>query len=156
MNETSAESLSDASSAESFLAELLKITTQAAPVLLESDEESRCLPTNASCACHTLYEPYDPLDVVVIGLVALPLFVFGLIANITSVRIFTHRLMASSPINWYLAVLSVSDTFILISSFFVLTLPRLGEFMTWWRANFISYSVSPLMFGMMNLSQTIR
>lgn len=28
MNETSAESLSDASSAESFLAELLKITTQ--------------------------------------------------------------------------------------------------------------------------------
>ena len=56
--------------------------------------------------------------------------------------------MASSPINWYLAVLSVSDTFILISSFFVLTLPRLGEFMTWWRANFIRYTcplVSPIL-----------
>uniref|UniRef100_A0A1I7XKG6 G_PROTEIN_RECEP_F1_2 domain-containing protein n=1 Tax=Heterorhabditis bacteriophora TaxID=37862 RepID=A0A1I7XKG6_HETBA len=45
--------------------------------------------------------------------------------------------MSSSSINWYLAVLSASDTLILISAFFVLSLPRLGEYLTWWHANYI-------------------
>ncbi|VDO22975.1 unnamed protein product [Brugia timori] len=59
---------------------------------------------------------------------------FGLCANITSIRIFTHRFMFSSSINWYLAILSSSDTLILFSAFFVLSLPRLGEYAKTWSA----------------------
>ncbi|KHN81393.1 hypothetical protein Tcan_05935 [Toxocara canis] len=66
--------------------------------------------------------------------------VFGLCANLTSVRIFTHRLMISSSINWYLGVLSCSDTFILFSAFFVLSLPRIGEYTGVWTATSCSFS----------------
>ncbi|KJH49507.1 hypothetical protein DICVIV_04341 [Dictyocaulus viviparus] len=92
---------------------------------------------NTSCACHYEYQFYEYEERMLLGLVALPIIVFGLCANLTSVRIFTHRLMSSSSINWYLAVLSASDTLILISAFFVLSLPRVGEYLTWWRANYI-------------------
>uniref|UniRef100_A0A0N4ZCI9 G_PROTEIN_RECEP_F1_2 domain-containing protein n=1 Tax=Parastrongyloides trichosuri TaxID=131310 RepID=A0A0N4ZCI9_PARTI len=47
--------------------------------------------------------------------------------------------MRTSSINWYLTIISLSDTIILISAFFVLTLPRLGEFMELWNA--VSLSV---------------
>lgn len=123
--------------------------------VIASSAEDSCLVTNTSCACHYEYQFYEFAERILLGLVALPIIVFGLCANLTSVRIFTHRLMSSSSINWYLAVLSASDTLILISAFFVLSLPRLGEYLTWWRANYISYSVAPYMYGLMMMAQTI-
>ncbi|EYB94056.1 hypothetical protein Y032_0176g558 [Ancylostoma ceylanicum] len=123
--------------------------------VVTSSGEEMCSVMNTSCACHYEYQFYEFPERILLGLVALPIIVFGLCANLTSVRIFTHRLMSSSSINWYLAVLSASDTFILISAFFVLSLPRLGEYLTWWRANYISYSVAPYMYGLMMMAQTI-
>ncbi|EFO92106.1 hypothetical protein CRE_13708 [Caenorhabditis remanei] len=113
-----------------------------------------CEGLNASCACHTEYASYEALERIILGLVAVPVIMFGILANVTSMRIFTHRIMSSSSINWYLAVLSASDTLILVSAFFVLSLPRFGEYLTWWRANYISYSVTPYMYGLMMTAQT--
>ncbi|CAI4223784.1 unnamed protein product [Auanema sp. JU1783] len=114
-----------------------------------------CTVLNTSCDCHFEYQFYEYPERVLLGLVALPIIMFGLCANLTSVRIFTHRLMSSSSINWYLAVLSASDTFILVSAFFVLSMPRLGEFLSLWRFNYISYSVAPYFYGLMMTAQTI-
>lgn len=61
----------------------------------------------------SVYQFYEYFERLLLGLVALPIIVFGLCANLTSVRIFTHRLMSGNSINWYLAVLSFSDTLIL-------------------------------------------
>ena len=96
-----------------------------------------CDDYNSSCACQTEYNFYEWNERVLLGLLALPIIAFGIVANLTSVRIFTHRLMSSSSINWYLAVLSASDSVILIASFFVLSLPRAGEYLTWWAANYV-------------------
>ncbi|EGT53834.1 hypothetical protein CAEBREN_01787 [Caenorhabditis brenneri] len=117
-------------------------------------EDGDCTAINISCACHTEYVKYEGLERIVLGLIAVPVIMFGILANITSMRIFTHRIMAGSSINWYLAVLSASDTLILVSAFFVLSLPRFGEYLTWWRANYISYSVTPYMYGLMMTAQT--
>ncbi|CAD6198834.1 unnamed protein product [Caenorhabditis auriculariae] len=117
-------------------------------------EAPGCLPLNNSCVCHTEYMFYEYMERMLLGLVAVPIIAFGVLANLTSVRIFTHRIMSSSSINWYLAVLSASDTLILISAFFVLALPRFGELLSWWRASYISYSVTPYMYGLMMTAQT--
>ncbi|KIH62165.1 hypothetical protein ANCDUO_07554 [Ancylostoma duodenale] len=113
------------------------VTSSTFDDVITSSGEEMCSVMNTSCACHYEYQFYEFPERILLGLVALPIIVFGVCANLTSVRIFTHRLMSSSSINWYLAVLSASDTFILISAFFVLSLPRLGEYLTWWRANYI-------------------
>uniref|UniRef100_A0A915CEZ8 G-protein coupled receptors family 1 profile domain-containing protein n=1 Tax=Parascaris univalens TaxID=6257 RepID=A0A915CEZ8_PARUN len=62
-----------------------------------------------------------------ISVLALPFIVIGLMANAMSVRIFSHRQVRIQPVNWYLMLLAISDSVILIGAFFVLTLPRLGE-----------------------------
>ncbi|VDK42481.1 unnamed protein product [Anisakis simplex] len=93
-----------------------------------------CNVLSSDCECHILYQFYDYEEVLMLGLITLPIIIFGLCANLTSVRIFTHRLMINSSINWYLGVLSCSDTFILFSAFFVLSLPRIGEYTGFWAA----------------------
>ncbi|KHN81369.1 hypothetical protein Tcan_05975 [Toxocara canis] len=100
----------------------------------EADLPDWCNMLSMECECHVSYQFYDNEEVLLLGMVTLPIIVFGLCANLTSVRIFTHRLMISSSINWYLGVLSCSDTFILFSAFFVLSLPRIGEYTGVWTA----------------------
>ncbi|KAF1759697.1 hypothetical protein GCK72_016164 [Caenorhabditis remanei] len=135
------------------LSDLMASTTTIDPSQF-IQETNFCEGLNVSCACHTEYSSYEPLERIILGLVAVPVIMFGILANVTSMRIFTHRIMSSSSINWYLAVLSASDTLILVSAFFVLSLPRFGEYLTWWRANYISYSVTPYMYGLMMTAQT--
>ncbi|VDN01247.1 unnamed protein product [Thelazia callipaeda] len=93
-----------------------------------------CTILSVDCECHLSYQFYAYEEKLLLGLITLPIIIFGLCANITSVRIFTHRLMVSSSINWYLAFLSSSDTLILFSAFFVLSLPRLSEYTKTWSA----------------------
>ncbi|KAL3982837.1 7 transmembrane receptor (rhodopsin family) protein [Acanthocheilonema viteae] len=121
------------------------------------DDESPewCTILSVDCKCHLSYQFYAYEERLLLGLITLPIIVFGLCANITSIRIFTHRFMFSSSINWYLAILSSSDTLILFSAFFVLSLPRLGEYTKTWSATIFSYWVAPYMYGLMTLAQTI-
>ncbi|VBB31876.1 unnamed protein product [Acanthocheilonema viteae] len=104
------------------------------------DDESPewCTILSVDCKCHLSYQFYAYEERLLLGLITLPIIVFGLCANITSIRIFTHRFMFSSSINWYLAILSSSDTLILFSAFFVLSLPRLGEYTKTWSATIFS------------------
>ncbi|CAI5449165.1 unnamed protein product [Caenorhabditis angaria] len=118
-----------------------------------TSNQTFCPPTSL-CRCDDVYEKYFEAEKLVIGIFVIPIIIFGILANITSVRVFTHRIMASSSINWYLAVLSASDTVILVSSFFVLTLPRFGEFFSFWIGSYISYSLTPYMFPIMTTAQT--
>lgn len=73
-------------------------TTTLADAFVEGD--AACTVLNTSCECHYEYQFYEFTERLILGLVALPIVVFGLCANLTSVRIFTHRLMSSSSINW--------------------------------------------------------
>ncbi|VDK81855.1 unnamed protein product [Litomosoides sigmodontis] len=99
-----------------------------------------CTVSSVDCECHLSYQFYAYEERLLLGLITLPIIVFGLCANITSIRIFTHRFMFSSSINWYLAILSSSDTLILFSAFFVLSLPRLGEYTKTWSATRFRYN----------------
>ncbi|KAK0399895.1 hypothetical protein QR680_003263 [Steinernema hermaphroditum] len=109
----------------------------------------------SECVCHQVYQFYEWHEKLVLGLIGLPVICFGLGANLLSALIFSHRLMASSPLNWYLTVLSLSDSLVLLSAFFVLTLPRLGEFLMLWNSTSMSYLTTPYMYGMMMLAQTV-
>lgn len=138
---------------------------QSTSAFVVADEESdpftsyapsnKCVSPDCKCEDYRFYQFYGYEETLLLGLIALPILVFGLVANLTSVRIFTHRLMISSPINWYLAVLSCSDTLILLSAFSVLTLPRVGEYASAWWTIRICYSVAPYMYGLMTMAQTI-
>uniref|UniRef100_A0A915B6A0 G-protein coupled receptors family 1 profile domain-containing protein n=3 Tax=Parascaris univalens TaxID=6257 RepID=A0A915B6A0_PARUN len=131
------------------------LRSNAAAYVDEEELPEWCNVLSLECECHISYQFYDYEEVLLLGLVTLPIIIFGLCANLTSIRIFTHRLMISSSINWYLGVLSCSDTFILFSAFFVLSLPRIGEYTGIWIATSCSYWVAPYMYGLMTLSQTI-
>ncbi|CAD5219394.1 unnamed protein product [Bursaphelenchus okinawaensis] len=117
---------------------------------MESDVRD-CL---SDCSCHQNYQFYEYDERFILGVVAWGVIVFGIICNLTSVRIFTHRLMYSTCINWYLTVLSVTDSLVLASAFFVLTLPRLGETFQFWIATRISYKMVPVCYGLMTFAQT--
>ncbi|TMS38458.1 hypothetical protein L596_005179 [Steinernema carpocapsae] len=99
-----------------------------------------CNVLSSKCVCHQIYQFYDWHEKLVLGLIGLPVICFGLGANLLSALVFSHRLMASSPLNWYLAVLSLSDSLVLLSAFFVLALPRLGEFLIMWNSTSMSVS----------------
>lgn len=100
----------------------------------DNESPEWCTILSVDCECHLSYQFYAYEERLLLGLITIPIIVFGLCANITSIRIFTHRFMFSSSINWYLAILSSSDTLILFSAFFVLSLPRLGEYTKTWSA----------------------
>uniref|UniRef100_A0A0N5C447 G_PROTEIN_RECEP_F1_2 domain-containing protein n=1 Tax=Strongyloides papillosus TaxID=174720 RepID=A0A0N5C447_STREA len=119
--------------------------------------EDDCSELITECTCHIVYSFYEYPEIILLGVVAFPLIIFGIINNILSILIFTHELMKTSSINWYLTIISLSDTIILISAFFVLTLPRLGEFIELWGAVSLRqvYFLAPYMYGMMTMAQTI-
>lgn len=119
---------------ESSLTPVDGLRSNAAAYVDEEELPEWCNVLSLECECHISYQFYDYEEVLLLGLVTLPIIIFGLCANLTSIRIFTHRLMISSSINWYLGVLSCSDTFILFSAFFVLSLPRIGEYTGIWIA----------------------
>lgn len=103
----------------------------------ETSDSLICTVISTTCDCHSFYQFYNYEEKLMLGLISLPIISFGLCANILSVCIFTHRVMRSSSINWYLAILSFSDTIILFSAFFVLALPRFGEYLVCWKATSI-------------------
>lgn len=111
--------------------------------MYEEEPPEWCTILSVDCECHMSYQFYAYEERLLLGLITLPIIVFGMCANITSIRIFTHRLMFSSSINWYLAVLSSSDTLILFSAFFVLSLPRLGEYTRTWSATRFRFDSIP-------------
>ncbi|KAI6228844.1 hypothetical protein M3Y99_01176400 [Aphelenchoides fujianensis] len=114
-----------------------------------------CSPLAARCDCHSTYQFYEFDENVLLGCFCFVIIAFGLIANLVSVRIFTHKLMSSHCINWYLAVLTTSDSVVLFASFFVLTFPRFGEMTGLWWATSFSYSISSYCYGLMTLAQTV-
>lgn len=117
----------DASSDTNFWRPLSSNITNDSTTLGLTDAVVDCGEMPAFCGCHPNYDSYGDAEIRVMGFIALPVILFGLFANIISIRIFTHRVMISSSINWYLAILSCSDTLILFSALCVLTLPRVGE-----------------------------
>uniref|UniRef100_A0A7E4V6C8 G_PROTEIN_RECEP_F1_2 domain-containing protein n=1 Tax=Panagrellus redivivus TaxID=6233 RepID=A0A7E4V6C8_PANRE len=104
---------------------------------------------------HCIYEFYEVTEKWLLGLVALPLIFIGLSANAMSIRIFSHRYMRRQPINWYLLILAISDTVILVSAFVVLSLPRFGEIIKFWEATYFSYNATPIMYALMTTAQTV-
>ncbi len=100
------------------------------------------------------YDWYGAASVVILGLVSPPIICFGLSANVLSVRIFTHRMMRNTPINWYLTVLSCSDFLILVSSFLMLSLPRFGEYVHAFWAIRLSYFITPIGYALALTAQT--
>uniref|UniRef100_A0A1I8AP54 G_PROTEIN_RECEP_F1_2 domain-containing protein n=1 Tax=Steinernema glaseri TaxID=37863 RepID=A0A1I8AP54_9BILA len=109
----------------------------------------------ANCTDELHYEYYEETEKWLLGMVALPFICLGLLANAISVLIFSHKHMRQQSINWYLVILAVSDSIILIGAFFVLTLPRLGEIFTLWQATYVSYYSAPIMYALMTLAQTV-
>ncbi|KAH7725493.1 Protein FRPR-19 [Aphelenchoides avenae] len=105
--------------------------------------------------CVNEYDYYESTEKWLLGVGALPFIIMGLLANAMSVRIFSHRAMRQQSVNWYLMILAVSDSVILLGALFVLTLPRLGEILEWWKMTAISYYSAPFMYAFMTLAQTI-
>ncbi|CEF59408.1 FMRFamide receptor [Strongyloides ratti] len=101
------------------------------------------------------FTPYEEQDRIIIGIIALPLIFIGLIANFISLRIFLNKLMRQQMLNWYLMIISMSDSGILIGAFFVLTFPRLSESLLFSNGVKVCYYATPFMFGVMTISQTI-
>ncbi|KAI1713184.1 7 transmembrane receptor (rhodopsin family) domain-containing protein [Ditylenchus destructor] len=125
------------------------------PDINNSSNASTYSDHNGGSDCVEHYDYYQPTEKWLLGIVALPFIVMGLLANAMSVRIFSHRQMRTQPHNWYLLILAVSDSVILLGAFFVLTLPRLGEILAAWDAIAISYYSTPYMYSFMTLAQTV-
>lgn len=104
--------------------------------------------------CTDNYIYYHTTDKWLLGVVILPFIFVGLLANGLSVLIFSHRYMRRQTINWYLLILGISDAVVLLGAFFVLTLPRLGEIFTWWKAVAFSYYSTPVIYTFMTMAQT--
>lgn len=73
--------------------------------------------------CH-----YGTHTIYVMGLLASIVVGFGIVANALNARIFTHRFMRVSLLNWYYAALSISDLFVLITGFLRDCLPRIADY----------------------------
>ncbi|GMS80528.1 hypothetical protein PENTCL1PPCAC_2703 [Pristionchus entomophagus] len=52
---------------------------------------------------------------------------FGLIANVINIRVFSHQKMRNQPVNWFFLALSVADLAVLLTSFLVFQLPAYAE-----------------------------
>lgn len=73
--------------------------------------------------CH-----YGDHTIYVMGFLAMVVVIFGCVANALNARIFTHRFMRVSLLNWYYAALSISDLLVLITGFLRDCMPRLADF----------------------------
>uniref|UniRef100_A0A915IB30 G-protein coupled receptors family 1 profile domain-containing protein n=1 Tax=Romanomermis culicivorax TaxID=13658 RepID=A0A915IB30_ROMCU len=100
------------------------------------------------------FEPYTPFSTVLLAFVTPIIILFGLSANCLNFRIFTHKFMRSSLLNWYLAALAVSDVLILITAFFFLCLPRIGEYMHNFRVVSLALGTAPFNYPVGTVAQT--
>lgn len=129
--------------------------------------------------CPHEHENYARESIVILGFCSFPVIVAGVVACLLSIRIFTHPVMRASPINWsllfpsspsspflsappesggdwrYLAVLSTSDLLVLMATFFMLCLPRLGEWLGFFGAYRASLFASPYMYPTGATAQTV-
>ncbi|TKR69199.1 hypothetical protein L596_021383 [Steinernema carpocapsae] len=55
-------------------------------------------------------------------------YLFGICANTINILVFSHPKMRSQLVNWFFFVLSISDLSVLLSSFFVFSLPVIAEY----------------------------
>lgn len=78
---------------------------------------------NSSCLIR-----YTLHSTILLGFITPVIIIFGLIANVLNFKIFSHKLMRTSLLNWYLAFLSLSDIMVLLTGFFFISLPRIGEY----------------------------
>uniref|UniRef100_A0A0N4Z632 G_PROTEIN_RECEP_F1_2 domain-containing protein n=1 Tax=Parastrongyloides trichosuri TaxID=131310 RepID=A0A0N4Z632_PARTI len=73
------------------------------------------------------YDGFTPVQTI-FRLFVLPLVVlFGITANIINIIVFLNKNMKSQLINWFFLVLSLSDIFVLLSTFFVFSAPVILE-----------------------------
>ncbi|VDP16743.1 unnamed protein product [Soboliphyme baturini] len=100
------------------------------------------------------YESYGWDSIYVLGVFATLVIVFGICANLLNTRIFLHRMMRASLINWYLAVLSISDLLMQVASFFMFCLPRLGELFGDFRVINFSYVIASSAYAVGMMAQT--
>ncbi|KRZ12597.1 FMRFamide receptor [Trichinella zimbabwensis] len=100
------------------------------------------------------YERYNAESVIVLGFFGLFVISFGLLANLLNVRIFTHKLMRVSLLNWYLAALAVSDTLMQVTSFLMFCLPRIGEYFDNFDAINFGYWITPAAYAIGMMAQT--
>uniref|UniRef100_A0AC35U7A5 G_PROTEIN_RECEP_F1_2 domain-containing protein n=1 Tax=Rhabditophanes sp. KR3021 TaxID=114890 RepID=A0AC35U7A5_9BILA len=101
------------------------------------------------------FQNYEESDRILLGVVAFPFLLFGLSANFISLKIFLHKLMRLQTLNWYLMIISISDSGILLGAFFVLTLPRISELLVYASTVKMSYHLAPFMYGIMTVAQTV-
>ncbi len=105
------------------------------------------------CAC-PCYTSYSTASMYIMGFAAIPVFVFGIISNVISVLVFTHKAMRNSLINWYLTARSLADFLLLLTSFFLFCLPRMGDWFQDFRAINFSYITTPVTYGLAMTAQT--
>ncbi|KAK0409572.1 hypothetical protein QR680_004630 [Steinernema hermaphroditum] len=55
-------------------------------------------------------------------------YLFGICANAINIFVFSHPKMRSQLVNWFFFVLSISDLSVLVSSFFVFSMPVIAEY----------------------------
>uniref|UniRef100_A0A914YYZ0 G-protein coupled receptors family 1 profile domain-containing protein n=1 Tax=Panagrolaimus superbus TaxID=310955 RepID=A0A914YYZ0_9BILA len=140
-------------------------TSEAIQNLSAATEISKFVPEISKNAVLCNYEFYESTEKWLLGVFALPLIFIGLLSNAMSIIIFSHRYMRQQPINWYLLILAISDSVIVISAFFVLSVPRFGEIIHFWDATFVrsfltdvvifSYNATPIMYALMTTAQTV-
>lgn len=83
---------------------------------------------NSSDDCAQLYGFEDELfGAILLGAIAMPVILLGLIANVVSLVVFIHPLMRRSMFNWYLAALTVSDAIILLSDVVNFLIPNVAR-----------------------------
>uniref|UniRef100_A0AC35F6H8 G-protein coupled receptors family 1 profile domain-containing protein n=1 Tax=Panagrolaimus sp. PS1159 TaxID=55785 RepID=A0AC35F6H8_9BILA len=56
-------------------------------------------------------------------------YFFGICGNLCNIYVFSHKQMRSQLVNWFLLVLSISDLCVLMSSFFVFSVPVISEYL---------------------------
>lgn len=104
--------------------------------------------------CFENIERFNTQSTVILGFITPFIIVFGLFANALNFRIFTHKFMRVSLLNWYLAVLSLSDFLILITGFFFICLPRIGEYFEDYDVTNFSNTIVPLNYPLALIAQT--
>ncbi len=77
--------------------------------------------------CTFLQPPYPAFQAYLRTVLIVPLVLLGLAANSLNILIFTNAQMRSSMVNWFLLAMAVSDQFVLVSTFFMLTFPIFTE-----------------------------
>uniref|UniRef100_A0A1I7YMA4 G_PROTEIN_RECEP_F1_2 domain-containing protein n=1 Tax=Steinernema glaseri TaxID=37863 RepID=A0A1I7YMA4_9BILA len=55
-------------------------------------------------------------------------YLFGICANAINILVFSHPKMRNQLVNWFFFVLSISDLSVLVSSFFVFSMPVIAEY----------------------------